>query len=99
MTHTEPSFQRADRVHPERQAVFGSLTVAENLELAARSRGFGPALEAYPELRPLLLGELDACVVVAEQRLPPGLRTRAGVVVCELRRGAVVFAGEAAELS
>ncbi|MGV9880415.1 ABC transporter ATP-binding protein [Streptomyces sp. NPDC003006] len=41
------------------------------------------------------------CVVVAEQRLPPALRERASrtaVVVHELRRGAVVFSGEAAEL-
>jgi len=145
-----PAHERVARglcLVPERQAVFGSLTVAENLELAARGHGFARALEAYPELRPLLprragtlsggeqrmlalsralvsharvvlvdepaqgmspavatrtyelLGALDACVVVAEQRLPPGLRTRAGVVVYELRRGVVVFAGEAAELS
>ncbi|MGW0537737.1 ABC transporter ATP-binding protein [Streptomyces sp. NPDC003032] len=41
------------------------------------------------------------CVVVAEQRLPPASRERASrtaVVVHELRRGAVVFSGEAAEL-
>lgn len=43
-----------------------------------------------------------ACVLIAEQRLPPGLRehaSRTAVVVHELRRGAVVFSGEASELS
>ncbi|GHE94177.1 ABC transporter ATP-binding protein [Streptomyces longispororuber] len=132
---------------PDRQAVFGTLTVRENLELAHARGDVTAALEAYPELRPLLarragtlsggeqrmlalsrallsaaravladeptqgmspavasrtyalLGGLDACVVLAEQRLPPGLRARAGraVVVYELRRGEVVFRGEAAE--
>ncbi|MFF9810432.1 ATP-binding cassette domain-containing protein [Streptomyces coeruleorubidus] len=141
-----PAYERARRgmcLVPERQAVFGSLTVRENLELAAPDHG--PALEAYPQLRPLLerragtlsggeqrmlalsrallararvvlvdepaqgmspsvaartyglLSALDACVVVAEQRLPPALRDRP-VLVYELRRGAVVFAGEASEL-
>ncbi|MFI6878169.1 ATP-binding cassette domain-containing protein [Streptomyces sp. NPDC050400] len=57
-----------------------------------------------------LLRALDACVVLAEQRLPPGLRTdgtargggaggAAAVLVYELGRGAVVFSGEAGELS
>ncbi|MET8474564.1 ATP-binding cassette domain-containing protein [Streptomyces sp. NPDC006422] len=48
-----------------------------------------------------LLRRLDACVVVAEQRLPSALRTAGGppVLVHELRRGAVVFRGEAGELS
>jgi branched-chain amino acid transport system ATP-binding protein len=41
---------------------------------------------------------LDACVVVAEQRLPPVLRGRAAIVY-ELRRGTVEFSGEAAELA
>ena len=141
-----PAYERARRglcLVPERQAVFGSLTVHENLELAARKYDF--ALDAYPQLRPLLqrragtlsggeqrmlalsrallararvvlvdepaqgmspavaartyelLGALDACVVVAEQRLPPGLRGRATAVVYELRRGAVEFSGEAGE--
>lgn len=143
-----PSFERARRglcLIPERRAVFGSLTVRENLELG--SAGLPVALEAYPELAPLLsrragtlsggeqrmlaltralsararvvlvdepaqgmspavaartyalLGALDACVVLAEQRLPPALRERAGrtTYVHELRRGAVVFSGEAAE--
>lgn len=140
-----PAHERARRglcLVPERQAVFGSLTVRENLELASRS--YGIALDAYPPLEPLLprragtlsggeqrmlalsrallararvvlvdepaqgmsppvaartyelLSGLDACVVVAEQRLPPGLRGRAAVVH-ELRRGAVVFSGEAGE--
>ncbi|MEI5099764.1 ATP-binding cassette domain-containing protein [Streptomyces sp. PmtG] len=134
---------------PDRQAVFGTLTVRENLELARAKGDIDPALAAYPELRPLLgrragtlsggeqrmlalsrpllsraravlvdepaqgmspavaartyalLSGLDACVVVAEQRLPPGLRGPAGLaaVAYELRRGAVVFRGEAAELA
>ncbi|OUC98813.1 ATP-binding cassette domain-containing protein [Streptomyces swartbergensis] len=141
-----PAYERARRglcLVPERQAVFGSLTVHENLELAAPDHG--PALDAYPQLRPLLerragtlsggeqrmlalsrallararvvlvdepaqgmspsvaartyglLSGLDACVVVAEQRLPPALRDRP-VLVYELRRGTVAFAGEASEL-
>lgn len=146
-----PAYERARRglcFVPDRRAVFGALTVRENLELACRG-GFAPALAAYPELGPLLarragtlsggeqrmlalsralladagavlvdeptqgmsppvaartydlLRGLDACVVVAEQRLPPGLRERGGraaTVVYELRRGEVVFAGEPAEL-
>ncbi|MEV2217865.1 ATP-binding cassette domain-containing protein [Streptomyces sp. NPDC050997] len=161
-----PAFQRARRglcMVPERRAVFASLTVRENLELAALARDTAPiqdagpirtttpaapsydlALDAYPQLRPLLarragtlsggeqrmlalsrallaharvvlvdepaqgmsptvaahtydlLGGLDACVVVAEQRLPPGLRGRAALVY-ELRRGTVAFSGEAGE--
>ncbi|WP_086559377.1 ATP-binding cassette domain-containing protein [Streptomyces africanus] len=141
-----PAYERARRglcLVPERQAVFGSLTVRENLGLAAPD--LAPALDAYPQLRPLLerragtlsggeqrmlalsrallararvvlvdepaqgmspsvaartyelLGALDACVVVAEQRLPPALRERPAIVY-ELRRGTVVFAGEAGEL-
>ena len=141
-----PAYERARRglcLVPERQAVFGSLTVHENLELAARDHRF--ALEAYPQLEPLLtrragtlsggeqrmlalsrallararvllvdepaqgmspavaartydlLGAVDACVVIAEQRLPPGLQDRTGVIVYELRRGTVVFSGEAGE--
>ncbi|MFI7342656.1 ATP-binding cassette domain-containing protein [Streptomyces sp. NPDC050085] len=134
---------------PDRQAVFAGMTVAENLQLAAPDGDFTFALDAYPELRPLLprragtlsggeqrmlavsrallsrartvlvdepaqgmaphvaartyalLRGLDACVVLAEQRLPPGLRAvgagGAAVVVHELRRGSVVFSGEASE--
>ncbi|MFD8302280.1 ATP-binding cassette domain-containing protein [Streptomyces sp. NPDC059690] len=142
-----PAYERARRglcLVPERQAVFGSLTVRENLELAARD--FALALEAYPPLENLLprragtlsggeqrmlalsrallapahvvlvdepaqgmsppvaartyelLAGLDACVVVAEQRLPPALEGRAAVFVYELRRGSVVFGGQAGEL-
>ncbi|MFF7596561.1 ATP-binding cassette domain-containing protein [Streptomyces mirabilis] len=144
-----PAFERARRglcLVPERRAVFGSLTVREHLELTAP--GFAPALDAYPQLEPLLprragtlsggeqrmlalsrallaharvvlvdepaqgmspavaartyelLDGLDACVVVAEQRLPPGLRERAGrtTYVHELSRGSVAFSGEAAEM-
>ncbi|PIM72295.1 ABC transporter [Streptomyces sp. JV178] len=141
-----PAYERARRglvLVPERRAVFGSLTVRENLELAARD--VSPALAAYPALTPLLprragtlsggeqrmlalsrallararvvlvdepaqgmspavaartyalLRGLDACVVVAEQRLPPTLR-EASALVYELRRGTVAFCGEAAEL-
>lgn len=140
-----PAHERARRglcLVPERQAVFGSLTVRENLELVASS--YDIALDAYPALAPLLarragtlsggeqrmlalsrallararvllvdepaqgmsptvgartyelLSELDACVVVAEQRLPPVLRGRTALVY-ELRRGAVVFSGETGE--
>ncbi|WP_216591772.1 ATP-binding cassette domain-containing protein [Streptomyces brasiliscabiei] len=143
-----PAYERARRglvLVPERRAVFGSLTVRENLGLAAPDLAY--ALDAYPPLEPLLprragtlsggeqrmlalaralsaharvvlvdepaqgmspavaartyelLGRLDACVVVAEQRLPPGLREVPGVLVYELRRGALAFAGEAAELA
>ncbi|WAZ20717.1 ATP-binding cassette domain-containing protein [Streptomyces cinnabarinus] len=141
-----PAYERARRglcLVPERQAVFGSLTVRENLELTAPAHD--RALDAYPHLEPLLprragtlsggeqrmlalsrallarprvvlvdeptqgmspavatrtyglLAALDACVVLAEQRLPPVLRDHP-VLVYELRRGAVVFSGEAAEL-
>ncbi|MFJ8718724.1 ATP-binding cassette domain-containing protein [Streptomyces violaceus] len=141
-----PAYERARRglcLVPERQAVFGSLSVGENLGLAAPDPA--PALDAYPQLRPLLerragtlsggeqrmlalsraflararvvlvdepaqgmsppvaartyelLSALDACVVIAEQRLPPDLRGRPALVY-ELRRGSVVFAGEAGEL-
>ncbi|MFF7450848.1 MULTISPECIES: ATP-binding cassette domain-containing protein [unclassified Streptomyces] len=129
---------------PERRAVFGSLTVRENLMLASPS--YDAALDAYPRLAALLgrragtlsggeqrmlalsralltrarvvlvdepaqgmspavaartyevLSGLDACVVVAEQRLPPALHGRPALVY-ELRRGTVVFSGEAAELA
>jgi branched-chain amino acid transport system ATP-binding protein len=143
-----PAHERARRglvLVPERRAVFGSLTVRENLELAAPDLSY--ALHAYPWLEPLLprragtlsggeqrmlalsralsagprvvlvdeptqgmsptvaartyelLSGLDACVVVAEQRLPPDLRDVRGVFVYELWRGTLAFGGEAAELS
>ncbi|GAA2310388.1 ATP-binding cassette domain-containing protein [Streptomyces kunmingensis] len=136
---------------PDRQAVFAALTVADNLRLASADGDFSSALDAYPELRPLLarragtlsggeqrmlavsrallargrarvvlvdepaqgmsprvaartyalLRGLDAAVVLAEQRLPPGLRPAgaggATVLVHELRRGCVVRSGEAGE--
>lgn len=147
-----PAFERARRgvcLVPERQAVFGSLSVRENLLIAGGGGAVRPALEAYPRLGELLgrragtlsggerrmlavsrallararvvlvdeaaqgmspavaartyelLAGLDACVVLAEQRLPPVLRDlgrRRTVLVYELRRGAVVFGGEAGEL-
>jgi branched-chain amino acid transport system ATP-binding protein len=132
---------------PDLRAVYDTLTVAENLQLAAADGDFEPALEGYPALRPLLarragtlsggeqrmlavsrallsrarvvlvdepaqgmapsvaartyelLRALDAAVVVAEQRLPPGLSSgRMPVIVHELRRGSVVFSGEPTEL-
>ncbi|MHB9862799.1 ATP-binding cassette domain-containing protein [Streptomyces sp. YIM S03343] len=146
-----PAFERARRgvcLVPERQAVFGSLSVRENLRLAGHGRGIRPALDAYPQLGELLdrragtlsggeqrmlavsrallaharvvlvdepaqgmspavaartydlLAGLDACVVLAEQRLPPVLRVPGRsrlVLVYELRRGVVVFGGEAGE--
>ncbi|MFM9367952.1 ATP-binding cassette domain-containing protein [Streptomyces sp. Da 82-17] len=52
-----PAHARAARgltLVPDREAVFGTLTVAENLRLAARHGDFAPALDAYQELRPLL---------------------------------------------
>ncbi|MEV3993171.1 ATP-binding cassette domain-containing protein [Streptomyces sp. NPDC049837] len=39
---------------PDRRAVYATLTVTENLRLGAPGRDFTPALDAYPELRPLL---------------------------------------------
>jgi len=142
-----PAYERARRgliLVPDRRAVFGSLTVRENLELTAPD--FDTALDAYPPLSALLdrragtlsggeqrmlalsrallagarvvlldepaqgmspaiadrtyelLSALDACVLVAEQRLPPALRAiRRTTVVHELRRGEVVFSGEARE--
>ncbi|WP_149178869.1 ATP-binding cassette domain-containing protein [Streptomyces sp. TRM49041] len=144
-----PAHQRARRglcFVPDLRAVYATLTVAENLRLAADGKDFAYALDAYPELRPLLdrragtlsggeqrmlalsrafagtsrvvlvdepalgmapavaartyalLGGLCAhgtALVTAEQRLPGGLPP--GTLVHELRRGAVVFSGEAAE--
>ncbi|MGX1881848.1 ABC transporter ATP-binding protein [Streptomyces sp. NPDC055287] len=134
---------------PDRHAVYPSLTVAENLELAARE-DIEPALSAYPALRALLprrAGTLSGgeqrmlavsraflsrarvvlldeptqgmsppvaartyellaalapatTVVTAEQRMPPALLSgtaRRPVFVHELRRGVVVFSGEATE--
>ncbi|MGW0944746.1 ABC transporter ATP-binding protein [Streptomyces sp. NPDC002623] len=136
-----PAFERARHglcLVPDRRAVFGSLTVRENLDLAAADH------TVYPHLKSLLarragtlsggeqrmvalcralstharvvladeptqgmapavaartyelLASLDACVVLAEQRLPPVLLGRRAFVY-ELRRGAVAFAGEAGE--
>ncbi|MEV0323381.1 ATP-binding cassette domain-containing protein [Streptomyces sp. NPDC050658] len=133
---------------PDRQATYATLTVRENLGLSTPKGDFTRALDAYPELRPLLarragtlsggeqrmlalsrallaparvilvdepaqgmspavasrtyelLMALGTCVVTAEQRLPPGVReqaSRTAVIVHELRRGEVVFSGEAAE--
>ncbi|KAA0931451.1 ATP-binding cassette domain-containing protein [Streptomyces apricus] len=142
-----PAYERARRglcLVPDRGAVFGSLTVRENLELAAGGDRFEAALDGYPQLAALLprragtlsggerrmlalsrallararvvlvdepaqgmspavasrtyelLAGLDAAVLLAEQRLPPPLRTGTAFVY-ELRRGAVAFSGEATE--
>lgn len=145
-----PAHERARRglcFVPDLRAVYDTLTVAENLGLAAPEGDFKRVLEGFPALRPLLarragtlsggeqrmlavsrallsparvvlvdepaqglspsvaartyelLCALDAAVVVAEQRLPPGLpHSGRPVVVHELRRGSVVFSGEPAEL-
>lgn len=58
------------------------------------AQGMSPAVAARTYA---LLAALDACVVVAEQRLPPALHGLRALVY-ELRRGTVVFAGEASEL-
>ncbi len=58
------------------------------------AQGMAPAVAARTYE---LLGGLDACVVLAEQRLPPALHRRT-VLVHELRRGTLVFSGEAGEL-
>ncbi|APY89060.1 hypothetical protein A7J05_28190 [Streptomyces alfalfae] len=93
------------------------------------TQGMSPQVAARTYALLTALTTLPACVVLAEQRLPPALRANAGraagttgtagtagtaetaetaetagtagtaVVVHELRRGTVVFSGEAAELS
>ncbi|MEU7060841.1 ATP-binding cassette domain-containing protein [Streptomyces sp. NPDC046197] len=81
-----PADRRAGRglcLVPERQAVFGSLTVRENLELGASDPE--AALDAYPQLRPLLprrAGTLSG----GEQRmlaLSRALSTHARVVLVD----------------
>ncbi|GAA4925722.1 ATP-binding cassette domain-containing protein [Streptomyces coeruleoprunus] len=52
-----PAHERARRglcLVPDLRAVYATLTVADNLELAAPHGDFAAALDAYPELRPLL---------------------------------------------
>ncbi|GGU56020.1 ABC transporter ATP-binding protein [Streptomyces lavendofoliae] len=52
-----PAHRRARRglcFVPDRRALYATLTVAENLALSAPGRDPAPALDAYPELRPLL---------------------------------------------
>ncbi|MGW4162349.1 ATP-binding cassette domain-containing protein [Streptomyces sp. NPDC004788] len=140
--------RRGLRFVPDLRAVYGTLTVAENLDLAAPGR-LDEALAAYPELEPLLdhragtlsggerrmlglvravLSPTDgparvvlvdepslglsttvasrtyellaaltgpparAAVVLAEQRVPPGLPP--GSVAYELSRGTLVSGGE-----
>jgi len=52
------SVERATRAGlcliPDNRGVFHGLTVAENLRLARAKGGFGPALDRFPQLRPLL---------------------------------------------
>ncbi|MEV0451804.1 ATP-binding cassette domain-containing protein [Streptomyces sp. NPDC050600] len=141
-----PAHERARRglcFVPDLRAVYATLTVAENLDLAAPGRQ-DAALTAYPELAPLLAhraGTLSggerrmlaltravlsdarvvlvdepslglskevaartygllaglartggAAVVLAEQRVPPGLPP--GSVAYELRRGSLASGGE-----
>ncbi|MFJ6352092.1 ATP-binding cassette domain-containing protein [Streptomyces sp. NPDC092046] len=141
-----PAHERARRglcFVPDLRAVYATLTVAENLDLAAPGRQ-DAALAAYPELAPLLAhraGTLSggerrmlaltravlsdarvvlvdepslglsravadrtygllagvartggAAVVLAEQRVPPGLPP--GSVAFELRRGSLASGGE-----
>ncbi|WP_030790767.1 ATP-binding cassette domain-containing protein [Streptomyces sp. NRRL S-920] len=67
------------------------------------TQGMSPTVAArtYTHLTDLATDQ-GACVVVADQQLPPALRERASrtaVVVHELRRGTVAFSGEAAEFS
>ncbi|MBT2459955.1 ATP-binding cassette domain-containing protein [Streptomyces sp. ISL-86] len=134
---------------PDREAVYPSLTVADNLGLFSPGARYDAALDAYPALAALLsrpagtlsggeqrmlalsrallsadasvllldeptqgmspaiaartyallttrAADSGAAVVLAEQRVPAAL-ARAGVLVHELRRGAVVFSGEATE--
>ena len=140
-----PAYERARRglcLVPDRQAVFGSLTVRENLGLAAPGHDFAPALEAYPQLGSLLtrkagalsggeqrmlalsrallararvvlvdepaqgmsptvaartydlLSGLDACVIVAEHRLPPACRRDGDRVRTAARLGRVQRRGD-----
>ncbi|MEU0667769.1 ATP-binding cassette domain-containing protein [Streptomyces lavendulocolor] len=52
-----PAHRRARRglcFVPDRRALHATLTVAENLALSARGGDTAPALDTYPELRPLL---------------------------------------------
>ncbi|HET6857756.1 MAG TPA: ATP-binding cassette domain-containing protein [Streptomyces sp.] len=65
------------------------------------AQGMSPSVAARTyELLGALGGPGGAAVVVAEQRVPPGLLGRAAppVIVHELRRGSVVFSGEPSEL-
>jgi len=81
-------------------ALFRALLARARVVLADEpAQGMSPAVAARTYE---LLAVLDACVVLAEQRLPPGLRAASAgrtVLVHELRRGTVVFSGEAAELT
>lgn len=73
------------------------LTPAGVVLLDEPAQGMAPAVADRAHR---LLKELDAAVVVAEQRLPQALSQGPGapVVVHELRRGSVVFSGEPGEL-
>ncbi|MGW0971462.1 ABC transporter ATP-binding protein [Streptomyces sp. NPDC002516] len=99
--HLEPLLpRRAGTLSGGEQRV---LALARALSSPARvllvdepAQGMSPAVAARTYA---LLDALDACVVIAEQRLPPALRGLPGrtTYVHELRRGAVVFSGEGRE--
>ncbi|MFI0264320.1 ATP-binding cassette domain-containing protein [Streptomyces sp. NPDC017056] len=66
-----PAHARARRglaLVADRGAVFGSLSVGEQLELAAPGGALGPALDAYPQLR-ALLGRRAGTLSGGEQRM------------------------------
>jgi branched-chain amino acid transport system ATP-binding protein len=53
---------------PDLRAVYDTLTVAENLELASVDGDFAPAIDGYPALRPLL-GRRAGTLSGGEQRM------------------------------
>ncbi|MFI2239735.1 ATP-binding cassette domain-containing protein [Streptomyces chrestomyceticus] len=75
-----PAHARARRgltLVPDRGAVFGSLSVGEQLELAAPDGAVGPALDAYPQLH-ALLGRRAGTLSGGEQRMLAVARALAG---------------------
>ncbi|MFD7664652.1 ATP-binding cassette domain-containing protein [Streptomyces sp. NPDC059788] len=75
-----PAHARARRgltLVPDRGSVFASLSVGEQLELAAPDGAVGPALAAYPQLR-ALLGRRAGALSGGEQRMLAVARALAG---------------------